>query len=173
MTRSDVHSIPIHRSASQTLNAFWAQHNHHRDRRLARERSGTTRGQKHSYEHPIEWRRSLASDITLSNCHLLLWSGTIHVGNPPQEFLVQFDNGSNEIWIPSKECDSSCQAFPDWRRFDGNASLSYQPASDNPNQNYFSIRYQGGEWVSSHSFLQVPRLTPSLSLTTIHAQHVS
>jgi hypothetical protein len=145
------------------VEAFWAQHDHHRDRRLAlveKEKEADDQQQQQPqqpYAHPSQWRRTLVdptstttttsstSAIPLSNCHLILWSGPIQVGNPPQEFLVHFDNGSSDIWIPSKECD--CTAFPDWRKYDASASSSYEIASDNAELNYFKLQYQDGEWV--------------------------
>ncbi len=155
-TPSDIHihAVPIHRSPSRTLTAFWAQHNHHRDRRLALEQrklqgQGLGSGQtEHVYDHPSQWRRTLSSEISLSNCHLILWTGPIQVGTPPQEFLVHFDNGSSDIWIPSKDCDNTCLSFPDWRKYDATASQTYEVASDDPDKNLFSLHYQDGEWVS-------------------------
>lgn len=153
---------------------FWAQYEHHHNRRLAavqvqerRRRRGlttteaVTKGDEGEYSHPSQWRRILSTDdddavgmteIALSNCHLVLWSGPIHVGTPPQEFQVHFDTGTSDIWIPSQQCDDSCLAFPHWRRYDSNASSTYGIAADFPEENYFQLHYADGEWVRTSLF---------------------
>jgi hypothetical protein len=139
--------VPIRRSNAEQ--AFWAQQLHHRDRRLAVERH-LRNGANLTYSHPSEWRRSLeygAREIPLSNCHLVLWSGEIQVGSPPQTFQVHFDTGTADFWIPSKDCDSTCNAFPDWRKYDSSRSATYELASDNSALNAFKLFYDDGEWV--------------------------
>ena len=145
-----VHLVPIRRSNSNA--AFWAQHEHHRNRRLEVEKIHRRTGEKpvYPYAHPSEWRRSLqsgSSEISLSNCHLILWSGEIQLGSPPQDFQVHFDTGTADFWIPSKDCDSTCNAFPDWRKYDSARSATYEIASDNPALNKFKLFYEDGEWV--------------------------
>ncbi|KII69610.1 Lysosomal aspartic protease [Thelohanellus kitauei] len=65
--------------------------------------------------------------------------GIINLGNPSQEFLVVFDTGSANLWVPSKRCSLfsfSCQVH---NKYDFQKSRSYKE-----NGTEFEIMYASG-----------------------------
>ncbi|XP_023294530.2 lysosomal aspartic protease-like [Lucilia cuprina] len=65
--------------------------------------------------------------------------GKISVGTPPQEFLVLFDTGSSNMWIPAAPCSSKNMACKDHNSYNGNNSLTYQYIGES-----FAIQYGSG-----------------------------
>ncbi|KAG8743213.1 Type I transmembrane sorting receptor, partial [Ceratobasidium sp. 414] len=71
----------------------------------------------------------------------LLWSGPIAIGNPPQQFTIDFDTGSSDLWVPSVDCSSS--ACGGHNKYDPTKSSTskLQPGT-------FSISYADGSTTS-------------------------
>jgi len=79
------------------------------------------------------------------------WYGSISIGTPPQNFLVLFDTGSSNIWVPSIQCpiwDLSCDLHA---QYDHTKSKTYVK-----NGTSFKIQYGSG---STSGFLSQDVLT--------------
>ncbi|KAM8779991.1 gastricsin [Rhynchonycteris naso] len=63
--------------------------------------------------------------------------GEISIGTPPQNFLVLFDTGSSNLWVPSVYCQS--QACSGHSRFNPSQSSTYST-----NGQTFSLQYGSG-----------------------------
>ncbi|XP_004710817.1 gastricsin [Echinops telfairi] len=63
--------------------------------------------------------------------------GEISIGTPPQNFLVLFDTGSSNLWVPSVYCQS--QACTGHKRFNPSQSSTYST-----NGQTFSLQYGSG-----------------------------
>ncbi|CAF3179349.1 unnamed protein product [Rotaria sp. Silwood2] len=62
--------------------------------------------------------------------------GTISIGTPAQNFRINFDTGSSDLWVPSSSCHSSCNGF--------NKYTSIQSTTYVANGRRFSIIYGDG-----------------------------
>ncbi|XP_037923712.1 lysosomal aspartic protease-like [Hermetia illucens] len=77
----------------------------------------------------------------LSNGADVVYYGEISIGTPPQNFVVIFDTGSSNLWVPSAKC-SACNVA---NQYDSSASSTYKPNGES-----FSILYGSG---STNGFL--------------------
>ncbi|KAJ7023469.1 acid protease [Mycena alexandri] len=69
------------------------------------------------------------------------WAGTISVGTPAQKFLIDFDTGSSDLWIPSSSCTSStCSSKSKYKATSSSTGVKKTGT--------FSIEYGDGSTVS-------------------------
>ena len=69
------------------------------------------------------------------------WAGMISIGTPPTSFLIDFDTGSSDLWVPSTECKSApCKGK---HKYNATASTTSVHKSGK-----FSILYGDGSSVS-------------------------
>ncbi|KAJ6453581.1 acid protease [Mycena sanguinolenta] len=69
------------------------------------------------------------------------WAGTISIGTPAQKFVIDFDTGSSDLWVPSSSCTSSTCSSKS--KFKSSSSSTYKKQSGT-----FSIQYGDGSTVS-------------------------
>lgn len=63
----------------------------------------------------------------LSNAQDFLYYGTISIGTPARKFLINFDTGSSDLWIPSIKCRASQAGCGSHNKYDATKSSTFKP----------------------------------------------
>ncbi|CCO36372.1 hypothetical protein BN14_10506 [Rhizoctonia solani AG-1 IB] len=70
-----------------------------------------------------------------------LWAGNITIGTPGQQFTIDFDTGSADLWVPSSKCSTTgCAPHPKY-----NPSKS---STSSKQEGFFNITYGDGSGAS-------------------------
>ncbi|CAE7120687.1 unnamed protein product [Rhizoctonia solani] len=77
-----------------------------------------------------------------------LWAGQIEIGTPPQKFVVDFDTGSSDLWVPSSTCVA--QRCSSKNTFDASKS-----SSSKQQEGEFRITYGDGSGVSGPVYADI------------------
>ncbi|KAJ1300404.1 hypothetical protein OPQ81_005224 [Rhizoctonia solani] len=87
--------------------------------------------------------KSKRQNIQLADEQEELWAGEISIGTPGQKFLIDFDTGSADLWVPSSDCQSrGC------RNKNVYTSSSSSTVNDVTTTQKFSISYGDGSTAS-------------------------
>ncbi|XP_054734346.1 lysosomal aspartic protease-like [Anastrepha obliqua] len=76
---------------------------------------------------------------TLENEYNFAYYGEITIGTPAQDFLVVFDTGSSNLWVPSSTCPTSNEACQKHNKYNSSASSTYVANGES-----FYIEYGSG-----------------------------
>mmetsp|Transcript_36465 Transcript_36465/g.77784 ORF Transcript_36465/g.77784 Transcript_36465/m.77784 type:complete len:394 (-) Transcript_36465:390-1571(-) len=79
------------------------------------------------------------ADVPIKDYQNAQYYGGVQIGTPPQPFMVVFDTGSSNLWVPSKTCAWSNLACKLHAKYDSAKSSSYAR-----NASTFAIRYGSG-----------------------------
>ncbi|RDX54914.1 acid protease [Lentinus brumalis] len=102
----------------------------------------------------------------------LEWAGTISIGTPGQNFLIDFDTGSSDLWVPSSSCTSStCRSKSKYTasksstgaKKSGSFSIQYGDGSTVSGPVYTDTVAVAGVSVTKQSFSPVTTLSSSFS----------
>jgi cathepsin D len=91
----------------------------------------------------LGFKRDVAQDPLIDESSQL-WIGTISVGTPPVQYTVDFDTGSSDLFLPAKNCNSTC-----------NGHTRYDPSASSTSADIgkpFSLSYGDGSTVSGEQF---------------------
>ncbi|XP_070592023.1 pepsin A-like [Erythrolamprus reginae] len=92
---------------------------------------------KHPYNPGTKyfpWLQNTFATEPLQNYLDLEYTGTISIGTPPQEFVVLFDTGSSNLWVPSVYC--STPACSNHHKFNPQQSSTFQSTSQSVSITY-------------------------------------
>ncbi|CAF1051396.1 unnamed protein product [Didymodactylos carnosus] len=113
----------------------------------------------------VKISEKLVGNEEIINQQNVFWTGTISIGTPPQNFIIDFDTGSSDLWVPSTSCTgSSCSEYicDEYYRIHFASSLplicidnknkynSAYSSTYRANGSPFSITYGDGTYATGH-----------------------
>ena len=131
--------------------------------------SNDSRRHHHRYRHlqassSSSGGSSSSSSMPLSNCHSLLYTTNIEIGNntpsPSQSFQVQLDLEGTDLWVLSADCDDSCAGIAGGVGYDATASETSKPLHDNDDDdddNMYETGARSGNQVRTESVSTKPK----------------
>lgn len=93
-------------------------------------------------------------NIVLKNTMNAQYIGEIKVGTPPQSFMVVFDTGSADLWVPGEKCAAESPNCAAKSTFKTGASSTNKAVAEGAKQD-FAIHYGSGPVSGSFSVDQV------------------
>ncbi|TBU46767.1 acid protease [Dichomitus squalens] len=102
------------------------------------------------------------------------WAGTIGIGTPPTPFLIDFDTGSSDLWVPSSSC-ADCGAHQTYDAtvssssvaLEGTFEIEYGDGSTTSGPIYTDIVTVAGVAARNQSFSAVTQESSQFSEDTI------
>ncbi|KAJ2847256.1 hypothetical protein IWW36_003944, partial [Coemansia brasiliensis] len=94
--------------------------------------------------HTFE-KRSTPNPQAYNPTTTLFYAGYISLGTPPQRFLVNFDSGSADLWVPSSRCASPiCQMHAQFNSTDSTSVRQHHLHRGHAHQESVAIEYGTG-----------------------------
>lgn len=101
--------------------------------------------------HPLAFgtrlaERGGAGPVTLQDDSGNMWQGTISIGTPPQNFTVDFDTGSSDLFVASPGCSSNCDGHKIYHAENSSTARALQKS--------FRLGYADGSSVAGFQFTE-------------------